>query len=184
MPTSFGRLLAAGFVRSGALAISLIGVAITTLQLVWKPSLKADAVWLVILGTLAIGAVATTLHAAFTAHAAALKRLPRVRLAKPALPSYRGLLAVLLLDPSELFVTDAAVSLYYMEEEDYEAMFGAGRVTTIQDNGLIQVGITYVVPERQSLLERVLANDATALKSLLVKPHMPMSFYAIYGEDK
>lgn len=127
------------------------------------------------LGSIAVVLVVTLTHAAITAHEAASKPLPRVRLVKVPPTSYKGIGAVLLLDSSELFATDTVVAIYHIEDEQYEALVGAGRVLTIQDTGLIQVGVTHFAPEYKDLMQRLLQNEVRALKSLLVKPHIPTS---------
>jgi hypothetical protein len=121
--------------------ISAAGTAITLVAWIWKTDVTVPIVPLVIVATLVSVMLATSVHAATVAHAAAIKRLPAVRLATTT--SARGVLGILLLDASDLFVIDA---------------------------------------EQEPTLAKILANDKTVLGGLIVKPHMPMSLAAYFGD--
>lgn len=155
--------------------MTTIGLAATVGGAALASGATISIVTAVALGSIAVISMVTLTHAAITAHEAASKPLPRVRLVKAPPSSYKGIGAVLLLDSSELFATDTVVAIYHIEDEQYEALVGAGRVLTIQDAGLIQVGVTHFAPEYENLMQRLLRNEVQVLKSLLVKPHIPTS---------
>lgn len=182
-PRTLAELLWRSFMKTGGFVMTALGLAAAFVSSFFNQHVRVSVVSIALVVTVGIIAASTLLHAATVAHAAALKRLPRVRLAKKPPASYRGVVAVLLLDASELFSADILVSIYHVEDEDYEAPVGIGRVTTIQDAGFIQIAVTNVVPEYAALFERVLGNENKALRSLIVKPHVPMSMHiSMFGD--
>lgn len=160
-----------------------LGLAVGLAAWIFGSDVRVPLVSVAIFGSVAVILGATLTHAVLVAHAAALKRLPRVRIAKVPPSSYRDVRVVLLLDESELFSVDALVAVYKIEDEDYEALVAIGRVLIIQDSGLIQIGVTNILPEAAESFEKVLRNEKSALKALIVKPHVPVSVYGTtFGE--
>ena len=65
------------------------------------------------------------------------------------------------------------VAIYQVQEQQYEVLVATGRVLTIQDNGLIQVGLIDYFDSHHQIVERLLENDKTVLDSIVVKPNVP-----------
>src|SRR5437588_397784 len=108
VPERLSQLLWSSFLRSGGVVIPAAGTAITLLAWILKTTATVPIVPLVIVATFVCTVLATCIHAATVAHAAATKRLPAVRLATTT--SAHGVRGILLLDSSDLFIVDAAVS--------------------------------------------------------------------------
>lgn len=163
---------------------STSGPVLTTLSLVatlvawiFSHDVKVSIVWLVFLTGVAVVVVSTLAQAAFAAYKST-RRLPAIRLASKPPPAYRDVHVVILLEASELFAHDSLVSVYQLQEHGYEVLVAIGRVLTVQDNGLIQVGVHRMFDPNTHLLEKLVQNDKRVLESLLVKPSVPRSVSA------
>jgi hypothetical protein len=78
-------------------------------------------------------------------------------------------LALCLLKPSNLFSYNALVT-FYDYHENYERPIGFGEVVNIQEDGIIQVELIYILKGHEKLLERLIQNNAECLKRIRVKP--------------
>ena len=85
----------------------------------------------------------------------------------------------LVLDRSALFGFNALVTIYHVErleqgrEDLFERAIGVGRVSNIQQNGLIQVLVLVEVPLHAELWQRVRNREAGVIGQLVVKPSVP-----------
>lgn len=161
--------------------LTLLGVAITVAAWFISRDHRVSVFWLVMLAIAAFILLATFIVASVDAFHASSHVLPRVRLARPAPSTYHDVRAILLLDASALFSPDSVVSIYALEQQEYEVLVGFGRVVTVQDNGFIQIGVLELAGEAEDMLSRILNNERQALESLRVKPHVPRSEFVLSG---
>ncbi len=82
---------------------------------------------------------------------------------------------VLLMEPSELFSHGIGVSIFSLSAEGYERFIGFGQVLNIQDNGKIQVRVGSLFPGLDELEAKIRGRETLTLKSLRVKPSMPIA---------
>lgn len=172
LPATLLALLWQGFLSSYGPATTVLSLILGLLAWFISRDSSVPLVWLVCVG-LASAILATTLfQAAMLAYRSTGRRLPSVRMASLPPAPYAGVAAILLLERSDLFALDAIVSIYQVRDQDYEVFVGVGRVLTIQENGLVQVGI--IASELEvGIIERLVANDVTILRTLVVKPTIP-----------
>ena len=102
------------------------------------------------------------------------KRLPRV-LTSAKYPSGD---TVLLLSDSSLFTINSIVSIYY-KEDDFEHLIGFGTVINVQENGKIQVGISWALNGYDEYFEKIDNNDKTFIDRIVIKPNTSNVFLKI-----
>jgi hypothetical protein len=162
------------FRRVNGYALSAVGLVVTVLGVVLIPSWSVSVRLLVPLGVIILIVVLTLLDAV---HDLRLRRarLPKVIRANPPGTLYGSARAVLLLEKSELFSHDSVVSVY-SRKQDFEQLIGVGFVSTVQQNGLVQVAVGPTSDESaDETWQRVLQNNRDELSQLLVKPSVPNS---------
>jgi hypothetical protein len=76
---------------------------------------------------------------------------------------------ICLLKPSNLFSTNAIVTLYDYHNR-YERPIGFGEVMNIQDDGIIQIELIKAIRGQEKFLEKLTQNNAECLTRLRVKP--------------
>jgi hypothetical protein len=81
-----------------------------------------------------------------------------------------------LLEPSELFSHDVAVSFYYIDDDKFEQLIGIGAVEIIREDGIIQIVMTYPVSGHEETIERLTQNNAAVLEKIRVKPYIPKAY--------
>lgn len=83
-------------------------------------------------------------------------------------------LAILLLDPNELFGIFSRVSIYHKDSSNqYELLIAYGHVLTIQGDGKIQVQIEEWVCEDEAIVDGILNQSKPSLENTIVKPSAP-----------
>ena len=103
----------------------------------------------------------------------AKKSLPEVIQGRVPPGHFRGAIALLLLEKSNLYSHETLVSIYY-RKDSFEELIGFGHVLTVQENGLIQVLVlSNFVDGEPDIWNHVQANDANYIKSLIVRPNIP-----------
>ena len=105
-------------------------------------------------------------------------RLPKVlHVSVPTGPSDDvGGPLTLLLDRSDLFGVSILVTIYYVERvglrrgEVFERRIGIGRVTNIQQNGLVQIQLLTEVSTHADIWQRIRNRETATLSQSVVKP--------------
>lgn len=99
--------------------------------------------------------------------------LPRVKASRMPSPLYPDALAVLIVEKSNLFGHESVVSVY-LKEDDFEILIGVGYVSTVQQDGHIQIIVTSAIEEAQNgNWEKIRNNDGGILSKLLIRPSIP-----------
>lgn len=173
VPGTFGELLWESFRATSGPVLSTLGLLAALVTWIFSRDTRLSIVWLVASLMIAAILIFTLVHAALVTYRAVGKHLPAVKLISKPPPSYRDVVAVILLEPSDLFALDSLVSIYQLQDQQYEVLVGLGRVLTVQENGLVQVGIQRILEHDSGLMDRLLQNDARVLTSILVKPSVP-----------
>lgn len=102
-------------------------------------------------------------------------KLPTIKLTRQPFNTDNTQL-LLLLEPSELFSFDSVVSIYKLDNE-FEQLFGIGKVINIQENGMIQVGLIEVIESGSETLKKLANNDKELLEKMIIKPTIPNIAY-------
>lgn len=173
LPKSISQLLWSSFVATYGPVLAFLGLAISVAAWFVSGGAQVSVAWLVAVATASAIIIGCLMEAMLVAFRAAGRGLPGVRYVSSPPSAFDSLSAILLLDPSDLFAPDAAVSVYQLREQEYEVLIGVGRVLTVQQNGLIQIGLTPVGECGPDFMARLLANDISVLRSLVVKPTVP-----------
>ena len=171
--SGFWMLLWRSFRRTRGPVGTIVGLALGFLG--WAQSSPSQTVpaWTVFSGgILGLTVILTLIDAVNESLRAAGKKLPAVKWSGKAPESYRDTMALLLLEPSDLFAPGSLVSVY-RRSGLYEEFVGIGRVMSVQENRSVQVGVRRIVATAPDLLPLLIGNDATVHRSLLVKPNVP-----------
>ena len=88
-------------------------------------------------------------------------------------------IVTLVLDRSELFGFDVLVTIYFTErfeqggDQVFERLIGVGRVSNVQQNGLVQVEVLVEVAGHAEIWQRVRNREQSAIAQVVVKPSVP-----------
>lgn len=180
-PRSFLSLLSKSFSATQGPLIAAIALLVGLASWFFKPPPPVPFP-LVLGGALvALLACLTLFHASYTAFQLMKHPLPTIRAARKPSFQQAGIEAICFLEPSDLFSHDSLVSFYVLEDSQFEVLIGVGHVLTLQENGLIQVALSWFVPGYETLLEQLWNNDNTLLKRLIVKPTVPRINFPMGG---
>jgi len=163
------------FRRVNGYAIGFVGLLAMLAAYIWLPETAISAKIFIPAAVVAIVLVITLFDCALHAVRQIGVRLPKVlRALTPGAP-YADAIAILLLEKSAIFSHDVMVSVY-TRADDFERLIGIGFVTTVQENGLIQVYVQDDQDEQTSeIWQRILQNNKDELALLLIKPSIPRS---------
>ena len=109
-----------------------------------------------------------------------INKLPRVIRSCPTYGLYQKMETILLLEKSVLFSHETLVTIYH-KYDDYEELIGNGFVTTIQENGAIQVVVYKSEEHHIDIWKKIKENNIDTIKNLLVKPTVTKSVYYSEG---
>ena len=161
------------FKRVNGYALGAIGLIISIVPYIWDMNKTFSIKFLLPLGVILVITVIVLFDFSIHCFKNMTAKSPRARRALPPQPLYEGTILTLLIDPSDLFGTDAMVSIYRRHEE-YEVLIGIGFVSTIQDNGLIQVCVqSSTDSDLTDIWEKIKQNNRDELDRLIVKPTVP-----------
>lgn len=166
MERTFWVLAWSSFKRVQGAILTGLGVVVTVLVWIFKPettipmrvALPIFAVFAVIITSL-IDAVFQSLKLG--------TRLPHVLYVSKSGPTS---VLTLLLEPSELFSHDAAVSFYHVGDGDFEELIGIGAVLNVQADNRIQVVMMRPVEGHEDIIQALHQNTGPTLKRIIVKP--------------
>ena len=169
---SAGALFWRSVRKTGGPLIAVVGFVVSVIAWRFAPQTSVPLWIVVVIGALGIGLLAAALDAMFESIAAAGQSLPSVKWTGPPPSTYRHAVALLILEPSELFAQGSLVSIY-RQNDLYEELIGIGWVVSVQQNRSIQVAVRRLVDSAADVLPRLLQDDSSLLRSLLVKPSVP-----------
>ena len=141
-------------------------------------TLAISLIWLAAVGLIVLAVLLAMLNMVLAARRAAGGRLPKTRDVVLAAEGTTGTVT-LVLDRSALFGFNALVTIYHVErldqgrEDVFERLIGVGRISNIQQNGLIQVQMLVEMPLHAELWQRVRNREASVIGQLVVKPSIP-----------
>ncbi len=135
---------------------------------------NVEAAWksVIVISVLVVILLITLFTLSFRLHQKALKQLPSVLLVKEPLKSHPNSLCLLLLESSALFGHETLVSIYFKDDE-FEVFLGLGYVFNIQDDGRIQILVTYLNEGYDATWDNIKQNNSNTLKKMNVKPSIP-----------
>jgi hypothetical protein len=157
--------------------MSAVGAVMSVLFYLILPDYKISAKILILVTLFVTLLVVTLFDCALSCARRMSTRLPGVIRAYPPSAPYVDAFAILLLEESTIFAHGSMVSVF-TRANDFERLIGLGFVTTIQENGWIQVcvlGETETDTETEEIWKRILQNNKDELELLLVKPSIPRS---------
>jgi len=167
------------FKRVNGYAMSAVGVCVAVVLFLVLPGSKISIGILVPVTIPVILLLITIFDCALSCTRRMATRLPEVIHAYQPSAPYSDALATLLLNESSIFAHGAMVSIF-TRANDFERLIGLGFVSTIQENGLIQVCVldgTKIDTVTEEIWHRILQNNKDELQLLLVKPSIPQSYY-------
>jgi len=171
--TSF-KAVSGPVLAGAALVLALLGPLYAPAAIV-----QISLIWVAVAGLITSIVLLTALNLTVSARQAARSRLPRARYAIVAGRPDEGPLT-LVLDRSELFGVNLVVTIYYTDRAEpgdddavIERLIGVGRVSNVQQNGLIQVLVLVEVPSHAGLWQRIRNREASTIAQIVVKPSIP-----------
>jgi hypothetical protein len=153
--------------------ITVAGIVVAFITWWMTPSRVVDARWVIIYATLAIVVGVILFDTAFRLNQRSTLPLPKVKAVLKAPGTYREAGPLLLLEPHPLFSHSAAVSIY-STIDGFEIMIGVGRVTTIQQDGSIQVIVMQKEDSPHGNIWASVQSDLHAAQALIVRPYVPL----------
>jgi len=168
---SFTAHLWASFRRIRGWVLAAIGCAISLGTWFGLPDESIPARWVALSAALGFLLLAVLADLASEGVAYLNRRIPKARYGASAPPLYRNAIALIVLDPSDLFGHESVVSIYRQNGPN-EQLLGIGVVATIQENGRIQVVVTRAYEDTE-FWDRLTTNEPAAVESILVKPSIP-----------
>ncbi len=100
---------------------------------------------------------------------------PKVISSREVNPGDQNLQLRLLLEPSDLFSYETAVSCYFLNDDNFELLFAVGKVESIRQDKMIQVVVKSSNTGQDEFFQRMKNSDASSLKKVFVKPYLPYS---------
>lgn len=106
---------------------------------------------------------------------ARLNSLPSIKLTRKSMQQ-DGIKLILLLEPNEWFSYDSLVTIYKLDNE-FEQIFGIGKVINVQQNGMIQIGLIQILDKTSDTFEKLSNNDKDIIERIIIKPTVPTTAY-------
>jgi hypothetical protein len=170
---NFSEELYTSFLKTRGYPVGILSFLMTTLAFYFRIDDAIPLKWLVPLFMLSLLVFMVLLDFASRAYHSATASLPVVKSATKAPELYPDAIALLLLDKSDLYGHESLVSIYSRDDE-FEMLIGVGFVLTIQQDGRVQVVVMEKLDSgRDTLWTEIQANNANALKKIIVKPSIP-----------
>lgn len=170
---SFPAELYESFRRVSGVPVTILGVALAVAAFYFMP--QAVLPWKhVVAGIVVVFVVvAVLLDLCVRLHKAAQSPLPRILRALPAGVGRQDCVALLLLEPSELFGQQAFVSIFHLKD-GFEVLVALGEAIHVQRDKKVQILVLQTLGSADEHLWRtVLGNDPNVLRHILVKPSLP-----------
>ncbi len=172
---TFFRELYQSFQNIHGYPVVFLSLLITLIAFAVSPNTLIYLKWILPLLVIFIIVILTFIDLSYRLYKKASKPLPSVRQVHRPAAVAKDAIAILLLEPSDIYGHESVVSLFYLNE-GYEKLIGMGYVLTIQTNGMIQVLINKLIDvSEKEIIDKALNNDVLVLKKLLVKPMISKS---------
>lgn len=81
-----------------------------------------------------------------------------------------------ILEPSELFSENIAVSFYYAPPNSFERLIGVGQVDLIRTDKKIQVKLVKPVEVYEEIINGLINNNENIRRNVYIKPSIPLSY--------
>jgi hypothetical protein len=179
---SLGTLIWSSFKGSAGATVGLLGTLATFASWFIKSNSFLPLSWLVGVTITGIAVIVTLFESTRRALNHVAHPFPLVKLALSE-PTSKGKTIILLLDSSPLFSPGLLVSFYLRVQEQYESLIGSGVVQNVQDDGLIQIRVSSFTSNNLEWTEKILANDASYLKCLLIKPYVSQDILGVESQQ-
>lgn len=169
MPKRFVALVLGSLGWMTATYFTVIGVVLMAVTWFLPGDKTIGSRWVMIIAGLLLYCSVSGWRAAWIAYNSGQSRLPTIRYATDPPKRYADAVALLLMDPSDLFSHDSLVSIYHVDKDmEMERLVGLGRVLLVQEDGKIQVLVIRDIDFADGWND-IRKNDATKLRCLLVK---------------
>lgn len=166
---SFQTLMWQAFTRGAGTILGFLGLVITVATLYFVPNTDVMPVrYAATLLLVCLYFIYVLCNAVWIAFQQGAPKLPKVLRAKRLDSFTTGAEVLILLEPSSLFLHNAVVSIFFVED-DLEQVLSVGRVGMIQDDGKVQV-VTSHSEQSKRRWDEILNNDSKVLEKLRVKP--------------
>lgn len=161
------------FLRIHGVPVILLGICLGVISFIYSPTDSLSLKVVVPISIVSFLLLVTLIDNSIQNFKKISNILPKVKQARVPPSLYSDAIAILLLEPSDIFAHETLVSIYYLEN-DFESLIGVGFILTIQENGLIQVLVKKAIEEQgKNIWESICRNDVTILSKLQVKPSIP-----------
>ncbi|MGE5370743.1 MAG: hypothetical protein ACM3QZ_02035 [Solirubrobacterales bacterium] len=188
MKTEVKELIQKSFLDAYGPAWSAFGIFATVTVYIFNPAniwqriIMAVLMLLVLLLMTSIPALTLSVSRAYN-----MRKLPRIiRVVETTVPG-RGRTKIFTIEASEWFTSDSMVSFFECDGDGCdvtERIIALGNVHLIQDNRLIQVILTHVLPGYQEDVDRMYQNDKSLLEKIRIKPFVPKAYLDdFYGKE-
>ncbi|MEQ9105076.1 MAG: hypothetical protein RIE53_10285 [Rhodothermales bacterium] len=165
--------IAESFRQSHGPSFSLVSLVIALGTWFGLSDVKVGLKWVVPSVLIVVVMLMIFINLSSRAFSKARSGLPKVKASFAPSSHQQTAVAGLLLERSELFGHESLISVF-MKENDFERLIGYGFVTTIQENGLIQVLVTGSLVDEEDDVWKLVANqNVDTLKKLMVKATVP-----------
>lgn len=175
MQRGFGKELWSSFKKVYGPVVGAAGIIVGVLLYLFAFSqnlgLRVSLAATIAVFTLMLLLILTLFDAAYELHKRGSGKLPRVLAGMNPFAGSSGS-AMCMLEASDLFSYDIAVSFYKVEDQGFERPIGIGSVVNIQRDGKILVAMTVAAEDSDEFVNRLRTNDAAALKVTRIKPHV------------
>lgn len=176
MKNNFWGLIWSSLLGIQSLVLGFLGFVASLLAWAFAGQTPIPLVVLFVIITIAILAIATLYKALQTAleeyHRVKQNIIPKIlRVQKNANNNI-----LCLLEASDLFAPLSMISLYYTDENDFEALIGVGFVESINNEKRIQVVIDEPKITYQNILDKLTNNDLTVMQKTRVSPSVIKKF--------
>lgn len=172
MNKSIGHYIWESFKKVWGVPAIFLGIVLSYLSWTQSPDSTIKlSFFVLILSTLVI-VIITLINLSINLYNKSIEnKLPIIKLTRQPFYDDNSQL-LLLLEPSDLFSFDSVVSIYKLDN-DFEQLFGIGKVINIQENGMIQVGLIEVIGSGSETFKKLANNDKELLEKMIIKPTIP-----------
>ncbi len=181
MKESLPKILWASFIKTQGSLVNAIGIILAFVSWIYDPNINFPLPLALFLLMLFLSLLITLIDTSLQLYKKSGQNLPKVLLGRKPSPIRKGIDALCLLEPSDLFAYDTFVALYYLEDEKFERLLGLGHVVNIQADGYIQVELIRAINDTDDIVQKLANNDKNIIEKIIVKPNVPKFFLTESG---
>jgi hypothetical protein len=180
---SYSAELYVSFKRLAGVPATIAGLVLGLAAFFYVPDANVPWKYVIVAIVACFMSLAVLFDASLRLHTRSRSPLPRILRSLAPTPIHQESVALLLLEPSELFGQQAVVSIFCLKD-GFEVLVALGVVFTVQEDKKIQVLVRQAIDENDKDLWRsVLNNDIKILQQLVIKPSMPANVPAIRSSN-